>query len=417
MAANPIWRCRNNPVLRWMDCFRGSTCLSRQRHQEILRRSRAPPLSVSEGEPSICRSSFAWLRNPSSPKTLGAHSSTSLFIFSSRQFSLLSFNKNIPKMYFYPTSSSGCRYFHVKTSETPDKTSHSQQRSKQYKENGEEHTNLGNFTWFAIYGSAAALFTFGVFGLAGIWEANGKAKKFDQLLKSEDIKQLPLMVYNIAFVNMLVFLLWRLPALQPTMVKWFTLSIAGPMKLLPKVSSMFLCMFSHKHFFHIFANLYVLNSFSHAWDGYSHVFQRAFPENFMAVEKFVAFYLSAGMVASAGSLITKHFGKILISSLGASGAILGLIGYICMKLPDSRLSIIFLPQWSFTAKSGVKAIALFDSAGLLFGILSRWRYGIFDHAAHLSGLLFGVWYAQYGERYLYGWSNYVKELYEEKGRR
>ena len=88
----------------------------------------------------------------------------------------------------------------------------------------------------------------------------------------------------------------------------------------------------------------------------------------------------------------KFDGAVICSTVtySVSGAILGLIGYICMKLPDSRLSIIFLPQWSFTAKSGVKAIALFDSAGLLFGILSRWRYGIFDHAAHLSGLLFGV---------------------------
>jgi len=72
------------------------------------------------------------------------------------------------------------------------------------------------------------------------------------------------------------------------------------------------------------------------------------------------------------------------------GAVLGLVGYICYKVPDGKLSIAFLPQYSFSAKSGVIGMAVFDTAGLILGVVTKWKYMIFDHAAHLSGLLFGL---------------------------
>jgi len=69
---------------------------------------------------------------------------------------------------------------------------------------------------------------------------------------------------------------------------------------------------------------------------------------------------------------------------------MALLGYICYKIPDSRLSIVFLPSWTFTADSALKAIIAFDALGLCLGLLTRFRYYILDHAGHLTGMFFGL---------------------------
>lgn len=55
-----------------------------------------------------------------------------------------------------------------------------------------------------------------------------------------------------------------------------------------------------------------------------------------------------------------------------------------MKMPDSRINIIFLPMFTFSAEHAVYGIMLFDLIGLLLG------FRFLDHAAHLGGALFGL---------------------------
>lgn len=86
-------------------------------------------------------------------------------------------------------------------------------------------------------------------------------------------------------------------------------------------------------------------------------------------------------------LVTTHL-SFSGHSLGASGALLAVIGIFGSVLPDSKLQIIFLPMFTFSASSAIKAMAAFDAVGCLAG----WRF--LDHAAHLGGLLFGVWYVR-----------------------
>jgi len=61
--------------------------------------------------------------------------------------------------------------------------------------------------------------------------------------------------------------------------------------------------------------------------------------------------LSGGVFASLVSLCVKSFTKSLLPSLGASGAIAALIGYVCIVASDAKISIIFLPQFQFSAGS------------------------------------------------------------------
>jgi rhomboid-like protein len=55
-----------------------------------------------------------------------------------------------------------------------------------------------------------------------------------------------------------------------------------------------------------------------------------------------------------------------------------------MKIPDARLSIVFLPFFHFSAEQAIYGLIAFDLLGLIF------RFRMFDHAAHLGGTLFGV---------------------------
>ncbi|XP_021574551.1 presenilins-associated rhomboid-like protein, mitochondrial isoform X3 [Carlito syrichta] len=84
-------------------------------------------------------------------------------------------------------------------------------------------------------------------------------------------------------------------------------------------------------------------------------------------------------------------------SLGASGAIMTILAAVCTKIPEGRLAIIFLPMFTFTAGNALKAIIAMDTAGMILG----WKF--FDHAAHLGGALFGIWYITYGHELI--WKN------------
>ncbi|ESN95779.1 hypothetical protein HELRODRAFT_178960 [Helobdella robusta] len=103
------------------------------------------------------------------------------------------------------------------------------------------------------------------------------------------------------------------PALQPTMIKYFT---ASPYSGAPCVS-MFLSSFSHHSFFHLFANMYVLWSFTPSISA------------ILGQEQFLATYVTAG-------------------------AIMAVLGMVCSRHPDAHLSIAFVDKLiphSFSAGS------------------------------------------------------------------
>lgn len=67
-----------------------------------------------------------------------------------------------------------------------------------------------------------------------------------------------------------------------------------------------------------------------------------------------------------------------------SGAILGILAYVCTRYPETELQIMFLPMFTFSAENAIKTIIVFDILGCILG----WKF--FDHAAHLGGALFGM---------------------------
>lgn len=187
------------------------------------------------------------------------------------------------------------------------------------------------------------------------------------------------LVCGIVGVNVAVFLAWRLPQFSTFMVKYF---MASPMM---KATSwpMLLSTFSHYSFLHLFVNMYVLWSFAPV------------ASTKFGKEQFLATYISAGVVSGFTSYLYKVARGSMVPSVGASGAIMALIGIVGTSFPDTRLSIAFVSQvfpHSFSADAGVKGLIILDTLGVVFG----WKF--LDHAGHLGGMLFGIWYAKYGHQ-------------------
>ncbi|XP_042651501.1 presenilins-associated rhomboid-like protein, mitochondrial [Tyto alba] len=188
-------------------------------------------------------------------------------------------------------------------------------------------------------------------------------------------------VTGIIAANVFVFCLWRLPGMRRIMFTYFTSDPSSKALCSP----MLLSTFSHFSLFHMAANMYVLWSFSSSI------------VSLLGCEQFVAVYLSAGVISTFVSYVAKMATGRFEPSLGASGAIMTVLAAVCTKMPEAKLAIIFLPMFTFTAGNALKAIIAFDTAGLALG----WR--LFDHAAHLGGALFGMWYVTYGHELI--WKN------------
>ncbi|KAL3282153.1 hypothetical protein HHI36_005348 [Cryptolaemus montrouzieri] len=183
----------------------------------------------------------------------------------------------------------------------------------------------------------------------------------------------------ICVLNVLVFAAWRIPRCQPFMLKWFCSNPGSTNVCLP----MLLSTFSHYSSLHLLANMYVLHSFSTgAAQG-------------LGKEQFLGFYLSAGVISSLASYLYKIVTKQPGLSLGASGAIMAILGYVCTQYPDTKLGIILIPLFSFSAGVAIKFIIGLDAAGVIMG----WKF--FDHAAHLGGATFGILWAMYGYQHVW----------------
>nr|XP_046263326.1 presenilins-associated rhomboid-like protein, mitochondrial [Scatophagus argus] len=186
-------------------------------------------------------------------------------------------------------------------------------------------------------------------------------------------------VTGIIAVNAAVLCCWRIPSMQRRMIKYFTSNPASKTRCLPMVLS----SFSHYSIIHMMANMYVLWTFSSGI------------VSLLGKEQFLAVYLSAGVISNMVSYLCKTATGRFYPSLGASGAVMAVLAAVCVKVPEAKLGIIFLPMVTLTAGNALKALIAIDTAGLFLG----WR--LFDHAAHLGGALFGIWYVAYGHKLIW----------------
>ncbi|XP_065580924.1 presenilin-associated rhomboid-like protein, mitochondrial isoform X2 [Artemia franciscana] len=145
--------------------------------------------------------------------------------------------------------------------------------------------------------------------------------------------------YPILFLNAVVFLAWKVKRWHIPMTEWFCANPVGRAVCWP----LFLSTFSHYSLLHLGLNMYCLRSFTYP------------AVHSLGQEQFLGLYISGGVVASFMSHLHKVATNQKVLSLGASGAILSIFAFMCCQMPNSKLELVFLPGFSFTAQTPWKA--------------------------------------------------------------
>mmetsp|Transcript_3213 Transcript_3213/g.5141 ORF Transcript_3213/g.5141 Transcript_3213/m.5141 type:complete len:208 (+) Transcript_3213:300-923(+) len=177
------------------------------------------------------------------------------------------------------------------------------------------------------------------------------------------------MLGSIFLINALVFAAWHFKGnwrLQRIIYTYFMHSTHSP------PVSMLGSVFSHAEPIHLLFNMIAMTSFG------SLVYQSIGGPHFLAA------YLNAGVFASFVSLLHKSAFRLVTPSLGASGAVFGIVAMSVAINPFVQLSFIFLPFVTFYGYQLLPALSAIDFVGLV----RKWKR--FDHAAHLGGVVYGL---------------------------
>ncbi len=185
------------------------------------------------------------------------------------------------------------------------------------------------------------------------------------------MKYLTPAIKHIIIINVIMFIATLLN--EEFMVEHFALFPVGTYSFRPW--QLVTHMFMHGGFFHIFFNMYTLFFFGIAL------------ERVWGSKKFILYYFVTGLGAAACHLAVMYLQGVAydLPTVGASGAVYGvLLGY-GMLFPNNRITMIFPIPVTLKAKWFV----------LIFGAIELVT-GIFDtssgiaHFAHLGGMLFGI---------------------------
>ena len=159
----------------------------------------------------------------------------------------------------------------------------------------------------------------------------------------------------------------------------FTMPGLGP-TLIPVYFTLITSMFMHGGWAHIAGNMLYL------WIFGDNI------ENAIGHKRYLFFYLVCGIIASLSHVfVTKFSGQnLLIPSLGASGAISGVLGAYILLFPKRRVTMFFIRF--ITQVSAFWAIGIWIVFQLIngLGMLGGAEAGGVAYGAHLGGFIAGL---------------------------
>lgn len=210
------------------------------------------------------------------------------------------------------------------------------------------------------------------------------------------ISQIPTVTKNLVAINILMFIATLVN--ENFMVANFAMFY--PASPFFKPWQILTHMFMHGGFWHIFFNMYSLLMFG------------SILERSLGPKKFLIFYFVTGLgavalhtgvewmqarVFIANGAAGAYHGLLMTPTLGASGAIYGVLIGFAMLYPQARLTLIF-PPIPMTAKWLVIIFAAIELFSGINGIQES-----VAHFAHLGGMLFGWllirWWRKHGKLY------------------
>lgn len=180
------------------------------------------------------------------------------------------------------------------------------------------------------------------------------------------IKMLPPVVKNLLIINFIVFL--------ATMVLenygMYEITNMLALNAIPThrfhIWQMFTYMFMHSGWSHLFFNMFALWMFGYII------------ENYWGSRRFLIYYLVCGVGAAICNLLVPGWGI----TVGASGAVYGILLAFGMMFPNERIYLYFLMP--IKAKWFVIGYAVLELIEGLYSVDS------IAHFAHLGGMIFGL---------------------------
>lgn len=181
------------------------------------------------------------------------------------------------------------------------------------------------------------------------------------------LANVPTVTKNLIVINVLLFLATLIN--QDAMYNAFALYF--PLYSRFRWWQFFTHMFMHGGFWHLFFNMYTLFLFG------------SVVERMIGQRKFLIFYFVCGLGAAALHTGVEFIQGMGYPTVGASGAIYGLLIAYAMMFPESKMTLLF-PPVTLSAKWMVIVFAVIELGTGVTGLSS----GI-AHFAHLGGMLFG----------------------------
>ena len=173
---------------------------------------------------------------------------------------------------------------------------------------------------------------------------------------------------------------------------YFALSTAG--LLHGYVWQLLTYQFMHAGWLHILVNCWVI-----------YIFGREIEET-LGVKKFLTLYFASGIFGGlcqgvAGMLAAGIYAAPVV---GASAGALGLVAAFALLYPERPLMLLlfFIIPLSMRAKFLLLFAGLFTVAGLIF------PYGHIAHAAHMGGLLTGMFFVRYAMHWHPRWPDRLR---------
>lgn len=210
------------------------------------------------------------------------------------------------------------------------------------------------------------------------------------------ISQIPTVTKNLVVINILMFIATLIN--ENFMVTNFAMFY--PASPFFKLWQILTHMFMHGGFWHIFFNMYSLLMFG------------SILERSLGPKKFLIFYFVTGLgavalhtgvewmqarVFIANGAVNAYQALLMTPTLGASGAIYGVLIGFAMLYPQAQLMLIFPP---IPVKA--KWLVIIFAAIELFSGINGIQDGV-AHFAHLGGMLFGWllirWWRKHGKLY------------------
>ncbi|MDP1729314.1 MAG: rhomboid family intramembrane serine protease [archaeon] len=155
--------------------------------------------------------------------------------------------------------------------------------------------------------------------------------------------------------------------LIPEFTGIFMLTPEAPVKIWQFLTAVFL----HGGIVHLLYNLFALFLFGLILEG------------FIGSKKFLGLFLISGILANIISFLFYPN----INALGASGAIMAIIGTLAVLRPGMTV-------WAYNVPMPMFVAAIFWVGAGIFGILGLGDQSV-GHLAHLSGIFIGVIYGSY----------------------